>query len=93
MLGMLAIMAMTMTAGADAGTCARHVEDAAVARMIAAFEAEMYAEAEIYAEAESDFDFVLADAGLAGSTLGREQVRAGSTASLPAAFADAAISR
>lgn len=85
MLGMLALMAFT-AALADEGSCARHVEEAAVERMIAAAEAEMY-EAEAYAEAESDFAFVLDEAGLAGSTLGREQVRAGSVDAVSAALA------
>ena len=92
MLGMLALLAMTMTAGADEGACARHIEEAAVSRMLAAAEAEMY-EAEIYAEAESDFGFVLAEAGLAGSTLGREEVRAGSASALLTTFADAGNDR
>lgn len=74
MLGMLALMAVTVL-GADEGSCARHVEDAAIERMIAAAEAELY-EAEVYAEAESDFDAVLEESGLAGSTLGREELRA-----------------
>ena len=85
MLGMLALMAFT-AALADEGSCARHVEEAAVERMIAAAEAEMY-EAEVYAEAESEFAFVLDEAGLAGSTLGREQVRAGASEARAAAFA------
>ena len=54
MLGMLALMAMTL-AGADEGSCAKHVDEAAVQRMIAAAEVELYV-AEVYAEAESDFD-------------------------------------
>ena len=74
MLGMLALMAVTLV-GADEGSCARHVEEAAVARMIAEAEAELY-QAEAYADAESDFDAVLDEVGLAGSTLGREQARA-----------------
>ena len=85
MLGMLALMAVTI-AGADESSCARHVEDAAIERFIAVAEAEMY-EAEVYAEAESDFAFVLDEAGLAGSTLGREEVRAGSSEAFAAAFA------
>ena len=75
MLGMLALMAMTI-AGADEGSCARLVDEAAVERMIASAEAELYV-AEVYAEAESDFDVRLDEVGLAGSTLGREQARAG----------------
>ena len=85
MLGMLALMAV-MVAGADESTCARHIEEAAIERMIAAAEAEML-EAEVYAEAESDFAFVLDEAGLAGSTLGREEIRAGSSEAFAAAFA------
>lgn len=74
MLGMLALMAFTL-AGADAVTCESHVQEAVVAQMIAAAEAELY-EAEVYADAESDFDARLDEVGLAGSTLGREEARA-----------------
>ena len=74
MLGMLALIAVTI-AGADEGSCTRHVDEAAVARMVAAAEAEFY-EAEVYADAESDFDARLDEVGLAGSTLGREEARA-----------------
>jgi len=90
MLGMLALMAMTM-AGADDNLCAPHVEVVAVEEMVAAseaarYEAEMY-EAEIYADAESDFEDVLAEAGLDGSTLARAEIRARSGDALAAAFA------
>jgi hypothetical protein len=74
MLGMLALMAVTL-AGADETMCTTHVEEAAVERMIAAAEAELY-EAEVYADAASDFDARLDEVGLAGSTLGREEARA-----------------
>jgi hypothetical protein len=74
MLGMLALMAMTL-AGADASLCARDVDEAAVEQMIAAAEAELY-EADVYADAESDFDARLDEVGLAGSTLGRDEARA-----------------
>ena len=74
MLGMLALVAVTL-AGADEGSCARHVDEAAVAQMIAAAEAEWY-EAEVYAGAERDFAARLDEVGLAGSTLGREEARA-----------------
>jgi hypothetical protein len=73
MLGMLALMAVTL-AGADEGSCANHVEEAAVQRMIAAAEVELYV-AEVYEEAESDFDARLDEVGLAGSTLGRQEAR------------------
>jgi len=85
MLGMLALMAVTMM-GADEGACARHVEEAAIDRMIAAAEAELY-EAEVYAEAERDFDAVLDEAGLAGSTLGRDELRATTGDAMAASFA------
>jgi hypothetical protein len=74
MLGMLALMTVTL-AGADEGSCARHVEEAAVEQMIAEAEAELY-EAEVYADAESDFAARLDEVGLAGSTLGRAEARA-----------------
>jgi len=74
MLGMLALMAVTL-AGADEGSCARHVDGAALERMIAAVEARLY-EAEVYADAERDFAARLDEVGLAGSTLGREEARA-----------------
>jgi hypothetical protein len=74
MLGMLALMAMTL-GGADEGSCARHVDEAAVRQMIAEAEAELYV-AEVYADAESDFDVRLDEVGLAGSTLAREEARA-----------------
>ena len=78
MLGMVALMAMTL-AGADEGLCARDVDETAVEQMIAAAEARMY-EAEIYADAENDFAARLDELGLAGSTLGREEARAGADA-------------
>ena len=76
MLGMLALMAVTL-AGAtnDEVMCTTRVEQAAVERMIAAAEAELYV-ADVYAEAEADFDARLDEIGLAGSTLGREEARA-----------------
>jgi uncharacterized membrane protein affecting hemolysin expression len=74
MLGMLALMAMTI-GGADEGSCAKLTDEVAVERMIAAAEAELYVE-EVYAEAESDFDVRLDEVGLAGSTLAREEARA-----------------
>ena len=74
MLGMLALMAVTL-AGVDASGCARLAGAAAVEQMIAAAEAELY-EAEVYADAENDFAAGLDEAGLAGSTLGREELRA-----------------
>jgi hypothetical protein len=74
MLGMLALMAVTL-AGADETMCTTHVEEAAVARMIAEAEADLYV-ADVYADAEGDFDASLGEVGLAGSTLGREEVRA-----------------
>jgi len=74
MLGMLALMAVTL-AGADEGSCARHVDEAAVEQMIAEAEAELYV-AEVYADAENDFAVRLDEVGLAGSTLGREEARA-----------------
>jgi hypothetical protein len=74
MLGMLALMAVTLVA-ADERSCANHMDDAAVERLIAETEAALY-EAEVYADAESDFDARLAEVGLAGSTLGREEARA-----------------
>ncbi len=73
-MGMLALMAVTLV-GADVGSCARDVDEAALEQMIAAAEAELD-EAEAYADAESDFAAVLDELGLAGSTLGREEVRA-----------------
>jgi hypothetical protein len=85
MLGMLALMGGTLL-GADETACARHIEDAAIERMIAVAEAELY-EAEVYADAERDFDAVLDEAGLAGSTLGREQLRATTGDAVAAAFA------
>ena len=85
MLGMLALMAVTM-AGADESTCARHVEEAAIEEMIAEADAEFIAAA-VYAEAEADFDAVLEEAGLAGSTLGREEARAIASQSVAATFA------
>lgn len=85
MLGMLALMAVTVL-GADEAACTRHLEDAAIERMIAVAEAELY-EAEVYADAERDFDAVLDEAGLAGSTLGREELRAASGSAMAAAFA------
>jgi hypothetical protein len=78
MLGMLALVAMTL-AGVDEGSCAREGEEAAVQQMIAAAEAELDV-AEAYAEAESDFIARLDEVGLAGSTLGREEARAASGA-------------
>jgi hypothetical protein len=74
MLGMLALMAVTL-AGADETMCTTHLEEAAVERMIAAAEADLYV-ADVYAEAEEDFDARLDEVGLAGSTLAREQLRA-----------------
>ncbi len=74
MLGMLALMAMTL-GGADEGSCAKLSDEAAVQQMIAEAEAELYVE-EVYAEAESDFDYRLSKVGLAGSTLAREEARA-----------------
>ena len=74
MLGMLALMAVTL-AGADETMCTTHLEEAAVQRMIAAAEADLYV-ADVYAEAEADFDARLDEVGLAGSTLAREQSRA-----------------
>ncbi len=85
MLGMLALMAVTM-AGADEGACARHVEDAAIEEMIAAADAE-FITAAVYADAEADFDSVLEEAGLAGSTLGREEARALASQATAATFA------
>jgi hypothetical protein len=41
----------------------------------------------VYAEAEADFDAVLDEAGLAGSTLGREETRAIASQSVAATFA------
>ena len=73
MLGMLALVAVTL-AGVDDASCARHVDEAAVQQMIAEAEAELYV-ADVYAEAESDFDVRLDEVGLAGSTLGREEAR------------------
>ena len=78
MLGMLALMAVTL-AGADEGSCARLVDEAAVEQMIAEAEAELYV-AEVYADAESDFAVRLDEVGLAGSTLGREEARAAADA-------------
>jgi hypothetical protein len=78
MLGMLALVAMTV-AGADEASCAKHVDDYAVDQLIARAEAELYV-AEVYAEAESDFDARLAEVGLAGSTLGREEARSSANA-------------
>lgn len=74
MLGMLALAAMTL-AGADEGSCARHVDDYAIDQVIARAEAELYV-AEVYQEAEGDFAARLDEVGLAGSTLGREEARA-----------------
>jgi hypothetical protein len=74
MLGMLALMAVTL-AGVDDASCARHVDEAAVEQMIAEAEAELYV-AEVYADAERDFAFRLDEVGLAGSTLAREEARA-----------------
>ena len=74
MLGMLALMAVTL-AGADETMCTTHLEEAAVQQMIAAAEADFYV-ADVYAEAEADFDARLDEVGLAGSTLAREQSRA-----------------
>ena len=74
MLGMLALMAVTL-AGADETMCTTHLEEAAVQRMIAAAEADLYV-ADVYAEAEADFDARLDEVGLAGSTLARDQSRA-----------------
>ena len=74
MVGMLALVAVTL-AGANETMCTTHVEEAAVERMIAAAEAELYV-ADVYAQAERDFDARLDETGLAGSTLGREQARA-----------------
>ena len=74
MLGMLALMAMTL-GGADEGSCARNVDEAAVEQMIAAAEAELYV-AEVYTDAEGDFAVRLDEVGLAGSTLAREEARA-----------------
>ena len=74
MLGMLALMAVTL-AGADETMCTTHLEEAAVQQMIAAAEADLYV-ADVYAEAEADFDARLDEVGLAGSTLAREQSRA-----------------
>lgn len=78
MLGMLALMAVTL-AGADEGSCARLVDEAAVEQMIAETEAELYV-AEVYADAESDFAVRLDEVGLAGSTLGRQEARAAADA-------------
>ncbi len=78
MLGMLALMAMTL-GGADEGSCARHVDEAAVEQMIAEAEAELYV-AEVYTDAESDFAVRLDEVGLAGSTLAREEARAAADA-------------
>ncbi len=85
MLGMLALMAVTM-AGFDESACAKLAEAAAVEQLIAAAEAELY-EAEVYADAESDFAAVLDEAGLAGSTLGREELRATRADARASAFA------
>jgi len=74
MLGMLALMAVTL-AGADETMCTTHVEEAAVAQLMAEAEADLY-EAEVYADAQDDFDARLDEVGLAGSTLGREEARA-----------------
>ena len=74
MLGMLALMAVTL-AGADETMCTTHLEEAAVQEMIAAAEADFYV-ADVYAEAEADFDARLDEVGLAGSTLARDQSRA-----------------
>ena len=78
MLGLLALMAMTM-AGADLGACAKDADEAAVQQMITAAEAELYV-AEAYADAESDFAARLDEVGLAGSTLAREEARAAADA-------------
>lgn len=78
MLGMLALMAVTL-AGADEASCVRDVDEAAWEQVIAAAEAELSV-AEAYAEAESDFTARLEEVGLAGSTLGREEARAASGA-------------
>ena len=78
MLGMLALMAVTL-AGADEGSCAEHTDDAAIERMIAQAEADLYV-AEVYADAENDFAARLDEVGLAGSTLAREQTRAAADA-------------
>jgi hypothetical protein len=78
MLGMLALMTVTL-AGADHGSCAKLVDEAAVQRMIADAEIEIYV-AEVYAEAENDFAARLDETGLAGSTLGREEARAAADA-------------
>ena len=77
MLGMLALMAMTL-AGTDASLCAKDANEAALERMSAAAEARLHV-AEAYAEAESEFADHLDEAGLAGSTLGRVQARAAAT--------------
>jgi hypothetical protein len=80
MLGMLALVAMTM-GGADDATCTRLVDESALESIVAAAEADLFAaeaaliEAEIYADAEMDFADRLHEAGLAGSTLGRDEAR------------------
>ena len=63
----------------SAGRDSPERHEAAVARMIAAAEAELYV-AEVYADAESDFAVRRDEVGLAGSTLGREEARAGAHA-------------
>jgi 2-hydroxychromene-2-carboxylate isomerase len=85
MLGMLALVAITM-AGADETQCARHVEVEAAFAMIEAAETAMY-EAEVYADAEIDFASVLEEAGLDGSTLARDEMRARTGDALAATFA------
>jgi hypothetical protein len=75
MLGMLALMAVTLAGANDEAMCTARLEEMAVEQILAAAEADLY-EADVYANAEADFDARLDEVGLAGSTLGREEAHA-----------------